>query len=432
VQPGFVAAAYPVWSSDSRHLLFLGNRDNEHPPEQSVDWWVTPLDTGPAVKTGALEATRAAKLTGTLQVYSWALVEPAWEPAGRSLIFSARHGDSTNLWRIGISKETFKVTGPPQRVTSGPTREERPSIASGPGGSVRVAFASLNENLSIWSLPIETNRGTVVGEPKRLTQDAADDFQPALSSDGARMVFVSTRSGHQEVWVRDMRTGEESALTATRSMKYAPRFSPDGAKVGFAEAGTWNTYVMPGTGGAPEMVCEGCGQLTGWSSDGKRILCNALDGRVILLNLESRRKTTLITRTGHWLCCGRFSPDDRWITFLDGTAGRTDMVSFRGEEPIREGASIEIIDGDQGHWSSDGHLVYTLSGRDGYICIWAQRLDSSTRRPAGAPFAVFHSHNARLSLSNQSENSLGIGHDQIVFNMGERRGTIWMAEWKDR
>jgi len=430
MQPDFVAAAYPVWSPDSKYLLFLGNHDNERPAEESVDWWVTPLEGGPAIKTGALEATRAAKLTGALQVYSWALVEPAWEPDGKSLIFSARSGDSKNLWRVGISPNTLKVTGPPRRVTSGPTLEERPSLASDPGGSIRVAFASLSQNLSIWSLPIEPNQGKVVGELKRLTQDVADDFQPALSPDGAKMVFVSTRSGYQEIWVRDMRTGDESALTASRFMKYAPRFSPDGSEVGFAEAGKWNTYIMSSLTGAPEMVCEGCGQLTGWSSDGKRVLCNALDGRVTLLDLESRRKSALLVRAGHWLCCGRFSPDDRWISFLDGTDWRTYVVPFKGEGPVGESGLIGVIDGDPGPWSPDGNLVYALSLRDGYRCIWAQRLDPVTKQPVGTPIAIFHSHNARLSLSNQTENSLGIGQDKIVFNMGERTGTIWMAEWK--
>jgi hypothetical protein len=91
-----------------------------------------------------------------------------------------------------------------------------------------------------------------------------------------------------------------------------------------------------------------------------------------------------------------------------------------------------MIDGNGMSWSPDGNLFYGLSSRDGYRCIWAQHLDPATKRPVGAPFAVFHSHNARLSLSNQTEMSLGMGRDQIVFNMGERTGNIWMAEWKER
>jgi hypothetical protein len=226
-----------------------------------------------------------------------------------------------------------------------------------------------------------------------------------------------------------MRTGEESALTASRFMKYAPDFSPDGSKVGFAEAGKWNTYIMSSAGGVPEMICEGCGQLTGWSSDGKRILCNALDGRVTLLNLDTRRKIALIARAGHWVCCALFSPDDRWVRFWDGTSGRLYAVPFEAEQPIPEGAWVDIMGNDFSPPDLIGNLAYFFSRRDGYLCIWAQRLDPATRRPIGTPFAIFHSHNARLSLGNSAEPGYYPGRDRIVFTMGEHTGNIWMAEW---
>lgn len=39
-------------------------------------------------------------------------------------------------------------------------------------------------------------------------------------------------------------------------------------------------------------------------------------------------------------------------------------------------------------WSPGGRLVYYLSQRDGPIAVWAQRLDSQTKRPQGEPFLV--------------------------------------------
>ena len=65
-------------------------------------------------KTGAFDATRRAKLSGDVQGYPWVLVAPAWEPDGRGLVFSARSGDTANLWRLGISSKTWKVTGAPE------------------------------------------------------------------------------------------------------------------------------------------------------------------------------------------------------------------------------------------------------------------------------------------------------------------------------
>ncbi len=43
---------------------------------------------------------------------------------------------------------------------------------------------------------------------------------------------------------------------------------------------------------------------------------------------------------------------------------------------------------------------------------------------------MFHAHNARISLANQPEVYLSIGRDNMLFNMAERTGNIWMAEFK--
>ena len=37
-------------------------------------------------------------------------------------------------------------------------------------------------------------------------------------------------------------------------------------------------------------------------------------------------------------------------------------------------------------WSPDGNLLYFLSERDGFRCIWGQKLDPASKRPLGAPF----------------------------------------------
>jgi serine/threonine protein kinase/Tol biopolymer transport system component len=435
----FAAAMDPVWAPDGKHLLFLGNRDEKlsREGEEGIDWWVTPLDSGPAVKTGAFEATRNANLSGSDQNYRWVLSPPAWEPQADALIFPARSGDSTNLWRIGISTKTWKVTGPFRRLTAGLTTEEAPSVASATGGTVRLAFASSTLNSDIWSLPIEANPGRVTGDVKRLTQDTTADFHPALSSDGNKMAWVSARTGSQEIWIRDLRTGEEFALTASRTDKYEPRFSPDGSRVSFSSCennknNEWTIYVVAASGGIPERVCEDCGEANAWSPDGKRIIGNRLEGQSWILDIASRRKSDLLA-TRQWTAPISLSPDNRWLSFV--AFSQIDVAPYQGERPIEESAWIPIIDG-AGYgwvWSRDGNLLYNVSGRDGFNCIWGLRVDAATKRPVGALFPVFHSHNARISLSNQPTGStLAVGGDKMLFNMTEHLGNIWMAEWKER
>jgi Tol biopolymer transport system component len=298
----------------------------------------------------------------------------------------------------------------------------------------RLAFASSTLNSDIWSLPLEANEGRVVGDVKRLTQDTIADFHPALSPDGNKMAWISARTGSQEIWIRDVRTGEEFALTASRTDKYEPRFSPDGSRVSFSsyEDKKWTIYTIAAAGGTPEKVCEDGGEANAWSPDGKRIIGNRLEGQSWILDLTSRRKSDLLS-TRQWTAPISFSPDNRWLSFV--ASGQIAVAPYRDERSIEETAWIPIID-DAGYgwvWSRDGNLLYNISGRDGFSCIWGQRVDAATKRPVGALFPVFHAHNARISLSNQATGStLAVGGDKMLFNMTEHLGNIWLAEWKER
>jgi Tol biopolymer transport system component len=217
-------------------------------------------------------------------------------------------------------------------------------------------------------------------------------------------------------------------LTVSPSDKWHPRFSPDGSKVSFSERETesWNIYTVSASGGVSEQICKDCGEATDWSRDGERILGDTLKPYAWVLDLATRRKTDLLAT--HHGDTGVFSPDNRWVVFGYPPTGRTYVAPF-GELPIPESAWIPIVD-NWWDWEWYGNLIYSVSDRDGFSCIWAQRLDAATRRPVGAPFAVFHAHSARVSLANQGEVYLSVGRDKMLFNMADRTGNIWMAEWK--
>jgi eukaryotic-like serine/threonine-protein kinase len=426
VRPDFAGSAFPMWTADGRHLLFLGNPDASQ--KETIDWWVTPLDSAPAVRTGLFEAMRRAKLTGDIQDFVPA-ARLAMDPGGQGLILPGRFGDSTNLWWIAFSLPKFAILGPPQRLTSGATREEDPSAILLANGMKRVAFSSFTETLAVWSLPIQPNQGKVTGQPEQLTHDAAGDFMPSISRDGSKIVFVSTRPGQQEVRTKDLRTGQESALTATRIQKWDPQFSPDGSQVAFG-AEDDNIFVVSSSGGAPELVCKQCSEVTDWSADGKRIIGNTGTGHAWVVDLVSRHKTDLLA-TRRWIATDRFSPDGRWFSFIEvGSNGAHSYIAPANEQPVPESAWIPVMDGEAWAWSPDGNLLYVDSWRDGHECIWARHLQPVTKQPIGEPFAVFHSHSARLAISNQIEKAMGVGGNRLVFSMGERTGNIWMAEWK--
>jgi Tol biopolymer transport system component len=418
--------------------MFLGNLDDALPEAESVDWWVSSLEAGPAKRTGCLTTTRAHKLLGFLVRYPGALVTPTWAPDGRSVVFSARAGDSTNLWRLPLSPKALQVLGSPERLTSGTTLEEHPTVAFSPAG-LRVAFASLNENIDIWSLPIDANNGKANGELQRLTQDTAADFLPALSADGTRMVFLSGQPNSQEVWIKDLGSGEQHALTFMRSNKFGPTFSPDGSKVGYGNMANdkWDFCLVPASGGAVETICRGCGIIKSWTRDGKIGFLGDKDGRFRRIELDSVRFTEWLAHPTYRLYNPRLSPDERWLAFTAAGTGRSRIyvAPFHAEGQMPEDQWIAVTDGqtfdDKPCWSPDGNLLYHTSDRDGFRCIWAQRLHPTTKRPLGTPLAVYHSHSARRSLRNMENALLDIcvAADRLVFSMGERAGNIWMAEF---
>src|SRR5262249_41578063 len=156
----------------------------------------------------------------------------------------------------------------------------------------QVAFSSLNKNIDVWSLAIDANQAKATGGPQRLTQGAAGGYHPAVSPDGEKVAFISSRAGNPDVWVKDLATGKESAITTTPVGEFLPRFSPDGGRLAYVanESGKSVIYVVSLAGGAPEKVCEDCGSNISWASDGKGILyVGRSPARISLLDLASKQ-----------------------------------------------------------------------------------------------------------------------------------------------
>lgn len=94
--------------------------------------------------------------------------------------------------------------------------------------------------------------------------------------------------------------------------------------------------------------------------------------------------------------------------------------------PVTDGSTFD----DKPRWSPDGRMIYFTSDRDGFRCLWAQRLDPTTQHSAGPPLPVYHFHTARRSLLNTGvlRLEIAVARDKIVFNMGEITGNIWLAQ----
>jgi TolB protein len=124
------------------------------------------------------------------------------------------------------------------------------------------------------------------------------------------MVFLSDRTGGHEVWLKDLRSTEEIALTTDFADKYLPMFSPDGLRVTytrlFADGG--KVYVASVKTGTGQIINPNCScAATSWSPDGNSILFNTTSGHVSVMDLASGSTRALLEDQNYRLFQTHFS-----------------------------------------------------------------------------------------------------------------------------
>jgi Tol biopolymer transport system component len=432
--PDFAGARLPTWSPDGKKILFLGVREPSINPlfadPEVVDWWITPVEGGPAVKTGAYAALARKGIN---------YANPnVWVAKRNLVLFSATLGDSRNVWQLPVSP-MGEISGEAERLTSGVGSEGYPLLAGN-----RLVFASLTRNQDIWSLPIQADHGHPTGSLQRIVSSDAAEEHPYISSDGKMLAFDSSRSGNRDIWVKDLTTGAETSITSTPLNERWPMLSLDRSRIAFSvtKNGKQPVYVGQLWGGAFEKACDDCSRLDDWSSDGKKMLYHGAERRRIgIIELDTGRRRQIVAHSRHNLYQPHFSRDGQWICFLEQLDPVHRRLLIVPSDPSRETPQQMWIPVTSGQYSDDkprfspgGNLIYFVSDRDGFMCLWVQRLHPKSKRPIQTPFVIHHFHDSRLSFRNASLGSveISVAPDKIVFNPGELTGNVWMAELGNR
>jgi serine/threonine protein kinase len=447
--PEFSANFWPIWSPDGKQVLFVGvrkepgegNRKGEDWWIEAVDWWIAAVDGGPARRTGAIRALHAHEFTAP--VGQDFITPNIWDSSGRQVLFSATRKDSTNIWELPLSATSGQINGPPRRRTSGTGVELHASLAEESPG--RLCYDSEVLHVDVRGMPIAANTGRLRGPMQKLTQGLSYAASPSISADGTRLAFTGFRSGKWTVRMRDLATRREKILASSDRNWLRARISPDGTKVAYVNYRD-EMYLVDFSRDTTEKICDRCGPPTDFSADGQRLLLESLDPpeNVMTIDLASRKNSSIVDHPAHpdWILYGgRFSPDGRWIAFhasVDRSLNKKIFITPVGDgHSIGETAWVPVTDGSNVDWhvswSPDGNLVYFLSDRDGFRCIWGQRLNHLSKQPLGAPFAVQHFHRTSQSLRELDRVDvigMAVVRGQMVFAVGELTGGIWLSEIK--
>ena len=319
----FAVALAPVWSADGTHLIFLGSRE----PGKPLTGGRSDRRTCRANRRDRGDQARGASPSPDDFV-----LPGVWKADGL-VLFSARLGDSTNLWQMRVPP-AGPATGLPQRVTAGTGLEIHPSA----GREGQVVFSVVTNNIDLWSLPIETSTGIPAGPMQRLTDDPATDAYPWFSPDGGKLVFMSNRLGSYDLWVRDMSTGKDAVIAAQLRFPTVPIVTKDGSRVVFPSPARERWFSMPLVGGAartstPQVACDGCPTLWDFSADGKWAVYEPDDdiGVMVARDLATGRSSELLAAPGDIIGRLRISP------MIDGWRSITGRAESSGSLWCRSG-----------------------------------------------------------------------------------------------
>ncbi len=418
--PDFGHARYPIWSPDGRKILFVGARDRDS-AQSSLDWYVVAATGGEPSPTGVVEVLRRAGVRGVP-------VPGAWNADG-TVVFATYDEGASNVWQLPVSPATLRVAGDPVRLTFGTAVERSPAISA----SGRVVFTSLAENVDVWRLPLNARTGLASGDIERVTDNAASDRLMNTSDDGRTMMLLSSRTGQDQAWVRDVHTGRDRQITD--SSVRSGRISRDGSMFAVTRSASDKlaTDLVAAAGGAVSRLCDDC-TLGDWSPDGKRVLIQRdSPSRLLLRDLGSGREMPLAGHDTWNLFQPRFSPDGRWVVFH--TANTPSLrqiyaVPVTSDKQISAGEWIPVVSdfGVQPSWAPDGSGIYYFSLRDGAFCAWLQPLDPATKRPLANPLVVRHFHDGGLRAVAGAGVTNHVAGGYLYVTLTSSAANIWMLD----
>jgi len=188
------------------------------------------------------------------------------------------------------------------------------------------------------------------GELRPFDVGVANAMQPALSRDGKWLAFAAASAGeavtHPDIWLKPMPNGAPKRVTGGEAANDEPAISPDGRRLAFH-----STRPPAGVYGQP-----------------------AAGGTAILLAGGGRSP--------------RFSPDGKWIAYLNTSENSGDTAASNGtmlyRVPAQGGTPVQLArnaSSVQGAaWSADSQSVLFLASDErGALRLWSAPLDG---RPA--------------------------------------------------
>jgi Tol biopolymer transport system component/DNA-binding winged helix-turn-helix (wHTH) protein len=236
-----------------------------------------------------------------------------------------------------------------------------------PDGKI-VYVSTLSGNQDIWIMNADGS-----GQ-KQLTFDRAADFDPTVSPDGRYVVFSSERSGKNKLWRIDIDGGNPTQLTKGVAADFLPNYSPDGRSVVYASDDTRDAklWKIPSGGGEPTRLTDEVAVWPSVSPDGRFVACWHIDDQkrsiaLAVIPVEGGEPVKLfdVSLTANTWAEIRWTPDGRGLTYVDSPDG----VGNIWLQPLAGGPPKRLTDFKSDRifrfdWSRDGKQLVCSRGAE--------------------------------------------------------------------
>jgi len=269
-----------------------------------------------------------------------------------------------------------------------------PQLTSGPSS---VAWMPDGQSLiysmagSLWIQGIDGS------EAEQLTDDDGYDFQPDVSPDGSKVIFVRYTGASIELMMLDLIDKKEISLTENGAVNLEPRWSPDGSKIVFVSTLNSSHFLLHTasiiTNRLTEVICltpdhksvvkryyyspYDHGINPTWSKDGKEIyyISNREiahgTGDLVRVDIETGSHTLVHHEETSWRTKPDLSPDGTrlvYSSYLGRNWQQLWALPAKGGYPIQ--LTYGEYDNTSPRWSPDGEKIAFISNRDGNTSLW--------------------------------------------------------------
>lgn len=308
-------ALAPAFSVDGRYLAFTQAGDRYRLLVQRLDTAYNPVGEPVVAFDG----------------YGKRAVFPAWTPHG-DLLFSVAEMEKARLWWWSSHRrETHPLEHFGDFVID-------VAVAR---GYPRIAIARRAWNVDIWRYRLGPNRRPLSG-PQALAPSNSFESAPDISPDGKEVVFYSTRSGKQQIWLAHMDGSGLRQLT----------FAGPGQEVRglhWVPGGTTIRFVVEdGTNFKPFVANARTGQIRDdvplpagafrqrFSNDGRWRLLTKPDTST-LFRVPADDSSPPVPVAGGVTYHPRYDPQGEWVYFVDHLSGDSVLSRVRvlgGQEEV--------------------------------------------------------------------------------------------------